>query len=149
MSPERAQRYAAQRRDFALIMSMAWVFYGLAIVVTYPDKDARSLQWLPEGFSGVDVTGLYIIAFALVALVGAFIARRHHWGEYLAYITLFGAPVLRGIAAFIGAWIDFSETGWTTGTRFIVMAIPAAYVSGLRPSDAQIQRAKETAPNVT
>lgn len=130
-------------------MSTAWIAYGLVIFGTYPDQYARSLRWLPEGFSDVDVTGLYLMAFGIVALAGAWMANRHHWGEYLAYITLFGAPVLLGIAAFIGAWIDYSETGWTTGTRFIVMAIPAAYVSGLRPSDAQIQRAKETAPNVT
>lgn len=145
MSPERALRYARQRRDFALLMSMAWIIYGLVVLLTYPISTAQSLEWLPEGWGSSDLTGVYILVFGTVGLITAYLAQRNHMFETAAYATLFGAPVLLAIAFFIGAWIEYSDTGWAGGTRFLVMALPAAYVSGLRPSDAQINKAREAA----
>lgn len=140
---DRAVHYARQRRDFALLMGWSWMAYGLMTIVSYP-KEMRALSWLPEGaIDGADAVGCYIILFGLIATLSAWLITTYPALERFAYATLTGAPLTLAIGVFIGAATDAIPQGWVAGTGYLMFSAIAYYMSGLRPSDAQIRKAKE------
>lgn len=143
---EGAARYARQRREFALLMGVAWSLYGLSVLTTYP-HDLHAIDWLPSGLDGVYLAGAYITGFGLLSLLSGYLAAVRPSAERMAYRTLVGAPLVLAGAMWIGAFFLGIAQGWTIGTGYVMFAAASYYMAGLRPTDAQIQEAKEAAPD--
>lgn len=139
--PERAARYARQRREFALILGVGWLVYGLLVVHTYP-FDSAVLSWLPTGRVGSDVTGYYCALFGTVATASAYYAPGKPKLERIAYWTLTAAPLVIGTTLFLAAGFGYVQTGWVAGFRFIIFSAIAYYMAGLKPSNAEVEEGK-------
>lgn len=139
--PERAKRYARQRREFALILGAGWTIYGLLVVHTYP-YDSQVLSWLPTGRVGSDVTGYYCFIFGIIATICAYFCPDKPKLERISYWILTAAPLVIGTTLFLAAGFGYAQTGWVAGFRFMVFSAIAFYMAGLKPSNAEVEEGK-------
>lgn len=130
-----------------MLMGVAWSLYGLSVLTTYP-HDLHVIDWLPFNLDGVYLAGAYITAFGLISLLAGYLAAVRPRSERAAYRTLVGAPLVLAGAMWIGAYFLGIAQGWTIGTGYAMFSAASYYMAGLRPTDAQIQQAKEAAPDV-
>lgn len=138
-----ADLYSRQRREFALLLGLAWVVYGLVFITTYP-YSTDVIEWLPTGRIGSDLLGAYFVTFGAASALLACLSEGHPALERAAYGVLFGAPLVITMSFFCGALLGYVPTGWSTGTRMLMMAGIAYYMGGLKPSDEEIARASPT-----